>query len=144
MKILLFFIVCLIQTVAYSFDSGKYRGESADGAQFCELDIEQKSKSQVINKLNCEDTLLGRSISAEPKEWPFGTTKQYFPEPKMTMTIEVAANLHRMNYSNKKRSESYDKELTAKDKKTIHYKYSITQEGKLNVWFDMDLKFISR
>jgi hypothetical protein len=140
MKILLIALVCLFQSTAYSFETGKYHAESADGSQSCQLDIEQKANSHIIHKLNCEDSTLGRSITADTKEWLFGTTKKYFPEFKMTMTIEVAENLHKMNYSNKKRTESYDKEFTAKDKKTIHFKYSVIHEGTMNVWFDMDLK----
>lgn len=143
MKNLMIALLCLVHASAYAFESGRYRGETANGSQYCEIEIEQNPKSHTINKLSCEDVTLGRTISAEPKEWPFGTTRQYFPEFKMTMTIEVAANSHKMNYSNKKRTESYDKEVTAKDKKTIHFKYSITQDGKLNTWFDMDLKSVN-
>jgi hypothetical protein len=143
MKTLSLIFLSLIISSAYSFETGKYRGETADGSQYCELDIIQNAKSHTINNLNCEDLNLGRSITAEPKEWPFGKTKQYFQEQKMTMTIEVAINLHKMNYSNKKKTESYDKVLTSKDAKTINYNFSITQEGKLNTWFDIDMKFLS-
>lgn len=143
MKILPFFLLCFIPLSSYAFESGKYRGETDDGSQYCELDIVQHTKSHTINNLICEDLTLERSIKAEPKEWPFGITKQYFREHKMTMTIEVAANLHKMNYSNKKQTNSYDEELSSVDGKKIHYKFSITEEGNFSQWFDMDLEFIA-
>lgn len=140
MKTLIFALCCLTTLSAMAFETGKYSGESTDGSQYCELDIVQHEKSYSINVLNCENAEAGRSLESQPKEFFYGKTKQYFQESKMTMTTEAAANKFKMKYSNKDGSNSYDKELTAKDSQTVHFSFLITQEGEFSQWFDVDLK----
>ena len=140
MKTYSLILLSLLYSSAHAFETGKYRGETADGSQYCELDLVQYENSYFINTLNCEDLSLERTIESEPKELFYGKTKKYFAQYKMTMSIEVAPNLYKMNYSNKKKTDSYDKELIAKDENTIHFNFSITQQGQFDQWFDLDLK----
>jgi hypothetical protein len=141
-KTLILFLFFLVQSNAYSFVTGRYRGVSSDGQHSCELDIIQNLKSITINALECVDETLGRRLSAEPKEWPYGITKVYFKEFKMTMTHDVSLNKYIMNYSNEKKSDSYDEELIYKGNKTAHFKFSITDKDIFYPWFDLDMTLI--
>jgi hypothetical protein len=129
-------------SVAYSFETGRYIGVSADNEQACELDIVQNQKSITINKLECVDENRGRRVTAEPKELLYGIVKKYIKEFKMTMTITVKPESYIMNYSNKKKTESYDEALIFVSKTDVHYTFSIIQENIYHSWFDIVLKKI--
>jgi hypothetical protein len=139
---LILFLFFLIQSNSYSFETGRYRGISSDGQEACDLDIVQNAQSITINTLDCVNETLGRRVTAEPKEWAYGITKKYFKEFKMTMTHNISLNRYLMNYSNEKKSDSYDEELIYKGNKTAHFKFSITDKNIFYPWFDLDLTLL--
>jgi hypothetical protein len=139
MKFFLFLILSF-PLLAFSFETGKYSGTSIDGQQECRLDITQNENSFTIHSYECVDNVLGRSFTSEEKEWIFGKTKTYFPEFKMTMTTDVKLDKYTMNYSNRKKTESYDEELTNIGNHSISVKFSITHENVYNPWFDLVMK----